>query len=55
MAHVRRLRDGDMAFEPEEKVDHRHVICNFCRTQVLKKKAIRRKGKWICPDCLEDE
>ena len=53
MAHERRLRDGDYAIEPEEKKDHRHVNCWYCNAQILKKKAIRRKGKWICQDCNE--
>jgi len=53
MAHVRRLREGDMAFEPEDKIDHRYVQCYYCNARILKKKAIRRKGKWICQDCNE--
>jgi formylmethanofuran dehydrogenase subunit E len=51
MAKVRRLRDGDLAYEPVEKPDVRYVRCHYCNQLELKKKAVRRKKKWICRDC----
>ena len=51
MAKVRRLRVNELAFEPVEKPDHKFVECGNCGRSVLRKKAIRRKGKWMCPSC----
>ena len=50
----RRLREGDYAFEPVEKPDHRHVVCDYCGQKVLKKKAKRLRGDWACPECREN-